>query len=233
VSNKSRIRPDVDSTTTYQQQAYDFVKTQILNLELKPGQYITDSQVAEALGTSRTPAREALSLLAHEGLLISETGRGWKVYTLSIEDIQKIFELKENVEGMMVRKAARCEDEELRAALRDVMEQMKHAATIANYEAWRQADDELHRILYAMCDNRRACDIVQNLNDQWLRLRAGSETLEGRMERSTSEHEAVVKSILDGDADEAERQMQIHIGNVKQALEQVMRIVLPFMQEGV
>jgi DNA-binding GntR family transcriptional regulator len=231
--NRTRAQADTDSTLTCQQQAYEFVKAQIMNLDLKAGQYLTDSQVAETLNISRTPVREALRRLEQEGLLINEARRGWKVYALSLDDIREIFQIKELMEGMMVRKAAGCKDEELRAGLRDAMERLNLAAAGSSYEAWRQADGELHRVIYAMCHNQRACDIVQSLNDQWFRLRAGFVTLEGRMERSNREHEAVVESILAGDGDEAERLMRRHLNNVREELVHVLRIVLPFVQDGV
>jgi DNA-binding GntR family transcriptional regulator len=233
VDNESHTRSDTESTMTYQQQAYEFAKAQITGLAFKPGQYITDSEIAEALGISRTPVREALRRLEQEGLLTNEARRGWKVYALSLEDIEEIFDLKGLLEGRMAFKAARCVDDGLRTALQEAIEHMKQATTSGDYEPWRQADIALHRTIQAMCQGKRLCDIVQNLNDQWIRLHAGFIALEGRMEQSCREHEVIVESILDGDSDEAQRRMQIHIDSVKQDLLRVMEMVLPFLLGGV
>jgi DNA-binding GntR family transcriptional regulator len=80
-------------TTTLQDQAYEFVKGRIMNLDLKPGEYITDSQVVKEMEVSRTPVRDALRRLEQEGLLIDQGRRGWKVYALSLQDIHDIFDL--------------------------------------------------------------------------------------------------------------------------------------------
>jgi DNA-binding GntR family transcriptional regulator len=227
-------QPIAESATTYQQQAYDFVKAQIMNLDLKPGQYVTDSQVAGQLNVSRTPVREALRRLEQEGMLINEARRGWKVYTLSLEDIREIFDIKEVLEAMIARQAAACSDEQLRCALRGSLERMQRAAEVNDPGAWRKADFELHDVIFAMCANERASRIIQNLNDQWHRLRIGFLALEGRMERSTREHRAIVECILAGQGDEAEHLMSNHLNNVQEELVRLLvQLVLPFVQEGV
>jgi DNA-binding GntR family transcriptional regulator len=223
-----------NSTTTFQQQAYDLVKARIMNLDLKPGQYVTDSQIADELNISRTPVRQALGLLEHEGLLISQVRRGWKVYSLSLEDIHEIFDIKVVLEGMIARRAAGCDDAEKRAALREAMERMKQAAAAHDDEAWREADVELHDTLFSMCSNERAARIIRNLNEKWWRVRIGFLAVQGRIERSNPEHEAIVESILAGDGEEAERLMRIHLNNVREELVRLLvNLVLPFVQEGV
>jgi DNA-binding GntR family transcriptional regulator len=221
-------------TTTYQQQAYDYVKAQIMNLDLKPGQYVTDSQVAGELNISRTPVREALRRLEQEELLINQARRGWKVYTLSLEDVHEIFDIKEALEGMAARRAAGCQDEELRSALRAAMDRMRQAAVADDPDAWREADARLHDVIFAMGGNERASTIIGSLNDQWHRVRIGFVAVEGRIERSNPEHEVIVDRILAGDGEEAERHMRLHLNNVRQELVHLLvNLVLPFVEEGV
>jgi DNA-binding GntR family transcriptional regulator len=222
-----------ESTTTYQQQAYEFLKGQIMSLELKPGQLVTDSQVAEKLSISRTPVREALRRLQQERLLVKEARRGWKVVSLSIEDIRDMFEIKLLLEGLIARKAAACQDEALRDALRETMERMERAALDNAYELWREMDIRLHQIIFEMCPNERAGRIIRSLNDQWYRVRVGFIALEGRVERSNREHWALVESILSGDGDRAEKEMRAHLGNVRDELVRVLQMVMPFMHNGI
>jgi len=230
----ARSQPTAESTGTLQEQAYDYVKAQIMNLELKPGQYITDSQVASELNVSRTPVREALRRLEQEGLLVNQARRGWKVYALSLEDIHEIFDIKASLEGMLARRAAACQDEELRQSLREAMEGMKRAARTSDGDAWLEADFQLHRVIFSMGGNERATGIIQNLNDQWHRVRIGFLAMQGRIERSNPEHEAVVDTILSGDGQEAERLMRIHLDNVRDELVRLLvNLVLPFVREGV
>lgn len=222
------------TTSTYQQQAYDHIKWRILELKLKPGEYIADTQIAEELGISRTPVREALYRLENEGLLTSVARRGWRVYALSLKDIHDIFDIKASVEGMIAAQAAACKDAALHEALRASIRQMREAVAADDPKAWLAADFALHEVLFRMVNNDRAERIVSNLNDQWHRLRIGFAAMEGRIARSTQEHSLFVEAILDGDADRAERAMRDHLNQVRAELVRLLvNMVLPFADEGV
>ncbi len=218
---------------TLQQQAYDFVRRQIINLGFKPGEYITDTQITEKLNISRTPVREAFQRLEKEGLLINEARKGWRVYMLDLEDIREIFELKIVIEGMLVRKAAECTDNALRKDLVDALQEMKESIDSNDAEAWLTADVRLHSVLFLMANNERAEQIVKNLNDQWHRLRLGYVALHGRTATSFIEHEAFVQSVLSGDADSAETQMREHMARVRDDLiHLVEKLIMPFSDRG-
>jgi DNA-binding GntR family transcriptional regulator len=220
--------------STYQQQAYDYIRGQIFALGYKPGEYITDSQVAARLSISRTPVREAFHRLEKEGLLINEARRGWKVYTLSLKDIHEIFDIKVNLEGMIARKAAESDNEELRHDLSTALKHMGEAAEGGDAEAWIQNDERLHKILFDMAENERAHRIIMNLNDQWFRVRIGFVALQGRMKLSVGEHQNIVQAILDGNEAEAELLMRQHLNRVREELVQLLiNLVLPFVEEGV
>lgn len=223
-----------DRTTTLQQKAYNIVKEKIMNRHLKPGSFLTDGEVASELGMSRTPVREAFRLLEYEGFLSSRARRGWQVYCLSLKDIQEIFDIKEALESMLARKAAQCEDERKRGQLKRIMGRMKKSAITNDYEAWRNADVELHDVLLAMSGNGRASRIICDLNDQWYRVRLGLLATQGRLERSNREHEAVMEKILEGDGHGAERHMRGHLHNLREELERLLLdVILPYADNGV
>jgi GntR family transcriptional regulator, rspAB operon transcriptional repressor len=229
----NRVHAMGKETATFQQQTYDYVRDQIINLGLKPGEFVNDAQIAEKLNISRTPVREAFQRLEKEGLLVNEARKGWRVYMLDLEDIHDIFELKIAIEGMLVRKAAQCADKALRRDLADALAEMKAAVDDADPDAWLQSDIHLHNILFLMANNERAEQIVRNLNDQWHRIRLGYAALQGRTGKSVGEHEGFVQSVLAGDADKAEQQMREHLARVRDDLVQlVKRLVLPFSSSG-
>ncbi len=214
--------------STYQQQAYNFVHAQIINLGFKPGEFITDTQIAEKLQISRTPVREAFQRLEKEGLLVNEARKGWRVYMLDLEDIYEIFELKINIEGMLIRKAAESKDELLRKDLVAALDDMKSATNLNEPEDWLRADIHLHNILFIMANNERAIRIVANLNDQWHRLRLGYVALQGRTHTSILEHEQFVESVIAYDPARAEQQMRVHLTRVRDDLIQLVeKIVIP------
>jgi DNA-binding GntR family transcriptional regulator len=214
--------------------AYDYIKKRIMSRIYAPGQKIMDSQIAAELNISRTPVRDALRLLEHEGFLVGQAGKGWNVYALSLQDINEIFDVKVELEGMLARKAAACTDKKLRAQLKKTLEGMKTAEKVKDNETWRKHDLELHRIMLAMAANKRAARIINDLNDQWYRVRIGLVAMEGRVHRSNLEHTAFVESILAGNGDDAAQQMRSHLNNLRQEIVNVLvNLVLPFAQNGI
>lgn len=218
---------------TYQQQVYDYVRNKILSMEYRPGDYITDSRVAKELNISRTPAREAFQRLENEGLLISEARRGWRIYSLTIKDIEDIFDLKCEIEGLVARKAAMDHNEEYHQTLRDHLYRMREASINDDVATWMEMDSSLHHLFYQMAQNDRAERIIKYLNDQWHRLRRGFINLQGRLDIATNEHEKIVNAVINGDAEGAELAMQAHLNSVRQGLVKVLvTMILPYARNG-
>jgi DNA-binding GntR family transcriptional regulator len=156
------------------------------------------------------------------------------VYTLSLDDVKEIFDIKLALECMMARRAAECQDQALRATLAEALEAMKAAAEANNPHAWYEVDIQLHRTIFRMGGNERVIQIIQGLNDQWHRLHVGFLMIQGRIQRSTVEHIAFVESILEQDADEAEHRMCTHIENLRNELvSTLVNVVLPFVNRGI
>jgi DNA-binding GntR family transcriptional regulator len=166
--------------------------------------------------------------------LIYEPKRGWKVYSLTLNDINEIFEIKINLECLLARKAAKCEDEILRKKLKDTINAMRQAADTEDVDAWVNLDQDLHRLIFMMANNQRAMNFIENLNDQWNRLRVGFSARTGRIGRSIIEHEKMVDAILDGDCDRAEAETIDHLNLVRDELVSLLvNMVLPYAKDGV
>jgi len=218
---------------TYQQQVYDYVRNKILSMEYRPGDYITDSQIAAELKISRTPAREAFQRLENEGLLFSEARRGWRIYSLTIKDIEDIFDLKCEIEGLVARKAAMGHNEEHHQTLQNYLNRMREASMKDDVATWMEMDSSLHHLFYLMAQNDRAEKIIKSLNDQWHRLRKGFINLQGRLDIATNEHDKIVNAVINGDAEGAELAMQAHLNSVRQGLVKVLvTMILPYARDG-
>lgn len=218
---------------TLQEQAYKYIKSQIVNLGFKPGEYLTDQEISEDLSSSRTPVREAFRMLEREGLLVYKPRRGWKVYSLSLKDIHDIFEIKSVLEGLVAHKAAKCTDKILRKELKETLKKMRKAADEKDTNSWIYLDQDLHHLIFMMADNDRALRFIESLNDQWNRLRVGFSARTGRIERSIIEHEKIVNAILEEDADRAEKEMINHLRLVHDELVSLLvNIVLPYARDG-
>ena len=218
---------------TYQQQVYDYVRNKIFSMEYRPGDSIIDSQVANELKISRTPAREAFQRLENEGLLISEARRGWRVYTLTIKDIEDIFDLKCEIEGLIAKKAALDHNEGHHQTLRNYLSRMREASMKNDVATWMEMDSSLHHHFYLMAQNERAEKLIKYLNDQWHRLRKGYIHLQVSLDEATNEHENIVNAVIDGDAEGAELAMHAHLNSVRHGLVRVLvTMILPYAVDG-
>ncbi len=225
---------DSPERMTRQQEAYDFMRDKITSLMLRPGEYVTDIEVADELGMSRTPVREAFHRLENEGLLINEARRGWRVYSLSLKDIHEIFDVKIAIECMISRRAAECAATQRCTGMDEAVELMRLAASTDDVNAWVEADVAFHTTIFRMAGNERAERIVANLNDQWHRLRVRYSSLHRRMGGSVVEHERIGEAIKAGDVEAAEERTREHLTNVRDdLLDLVSNLLLPFAQNGV
>lgn len=215
---------------------YEIIKKRILNLELRPGEFINDQEIAAELNLSRTPVRDAFRRLEFEGLLNSQMRKGWQVSPLSLEDIREIFEIKRVLQGLLSYQAALCTDLTLRNKLRDEIDRMKLSNERGNQGEWEKAHAEFHQTLLEMTGkpDGRTSRIVANLNDQWRRVRIGLYSIEGYRQRESMDHIAIGKAILENDAETASALTQEHLERVKdEILYLLSRLVFPFAPNGI
>jgi len=210
--------------------AYESIKMDILSMRLKPGSAISEVTISESLNMSRTPVREALKMLEKEGLIISE-GRRKRVYILTIHEIQEIFDLKKALEGYAASCAAERRDTEGTSKLNAILGRM---STFSDKEIpdwlkdhhlikeWLEIDEAYHAVLFNMAGNRRAQEIVRDLNNQWHRLETGILAMEGRLRRNVEEHLSIGKAIVQGDGNQARALMEAHLENLKMTIITIM-----------
>ena len=212
--------------------AYEKIKDLILNSQLQPGQAVTETALSENLGLSRTPVREALHELEREGLIITENRRK-RVYILTVNEIEDLFDLKIEIESAVAGWAARRGTKRQCQRLNTILKQMKRLAQLrpsdqrkeeAWLNKWLVADRQLHELLFQMAGNKRARQTIQNFNSQWHPMKLGMLTLEGRIEKSAIEHERIVREVCDQRPAQAQKQMRIHLQNLRRELVKIMRL---------
>lgn len=231
MKNRPAMRPM--QTRDAWEQAYETIQSLILQMEVKPGETVTETALSQRLGLSRTPVREAVKRLEQEGLIVT-TNRRKRVYILTIREMDELFDLKICIEGAVARWAAERGDKDGRRRLRDALALMKRIAATRPadptgepmwLEAWLDSDRRFHETLFDMAGNKRARQVIRNCNMQWHRLKLGMLTLEGRIERSALEHEAIARAILDDRPAGAQKAMETHLQNLQKELVKVMRML--------
>ncbi len=214
--------------------AYLSIRELIVSMKINPGDPLTELALAEQLAIGRTPVREALKRLEQDGLITTQNGRK-TVYTLSAKEVADIFDLKICLESATAAWAAERGTPAERTELRAVLDQMRTLAKEPPADVWQdtdsvflqrwlKADWQLHHLLFQMAGNGRTEDIIQKLNLQWHRLRVGIYTIEGRVERSFTEHETFVRAVLDDNPEAARTAMISHLSNLKNELLRLMKV---------
>lgn len=193
--------------------AYVNIKARILDSEYAPGAQILEHEIAEQLGLSRTPVREALVRLQQENLLEIVPRHGVRISTLSPADMREIYEILESLEATAAeiltrRRPARTALLPLSEAC-DTMERTLADET-PDLRTWAAADEAYHMHLLQLCGNRRLASLVMSVWDQAHRARMFTLTLRPLPTQSTEEHRQIVDAILAGDASHAGELYRAH-----------------------
>ena len=185
---------------------------------LKPGERLMEIQLADELGVSRTPVREAIRKLELEGYVIMMPRRGTYVANLSIRDVNEVFEIRTTLDSLASGLAAeRITDEELER-LQRLLVHIGEYIEENDMEKIVAADTEFHDILYQASRNTRLVGIIVNLREQMTRFRSMSMAFPGRLRETLAEHKRIVDAIAQGDVKEAQQAAEFHMEKSEQTL---------------
>lgn len=198
-------------------QARDVLRTSIVTGELEPGRLYAIGAVAQRLGVSATPVREALGDLAHIGLVEIIPNRGFIVPVLSDTDLDEVFELRLLLEVPAVEKCAGQLPSADLQQCRDLVEQCKAAAAAGDLNRFLAADREFHLRLVATLGNRRLVQILGELRDETRLYGLRELAAGGRLVSSADEHELLLAAIEAGDGNRAAREIAKHLKHTRGA----------------
>ena len=185
---------------------------------LKPGERLMEIQLAEELGVSRTPVREAIRKLELEGYVIMMPRRGTYVANLSIRDVNEVFEIRTTLDSLASGLAAeRITDEELER-LERLLVLIGEYIEQNDMDKIVETDMEFHDILYQASRNARLVGIIYNLREQLTRFRSTSMSYPGRLKETLEEHIRIVEAIAQGNVELAQRAAEEHMEKSEQTL---------------
>ena len=191
------------------------LRQRIFRRELEPGSWIDELKIAEEFGISRTPLREALKVLAAEGLVTMKVRRGAYVTEMSEKDLRDVYHLLSLLESDAAGVVAeRATDAQLKT-LQDLHAELE--AAVADREQFFAINERFHMHLLEMADNRWRSQMVADLRKVMKLNRHNSLFKQGRIEDSLSEHRAILDAMLARDAEGTRRAMQAHFAQGLQA----------------
>jgi DNA-binding GntR family transcriptional regulator len=196
---------------TLREQAFEYLREEILTSRLAPGTELSEVALAQALGTSRGPLREALGRLAAEGLVRIVPRRGAVVTKLTRREFLDTYEVREALETLAVRRAVPRLGDEDRATLREMCGEMERLADAGDAHGFFAVNRRFHIAFVAASGNQRLAQMHSQLLDEMGRLMAKSQELRGGMRKSVDEHREILAAAGAGDAERAAALMAAHI----------------------
>lgn len=205
------------------QQVAEELRSRIYSHQLAPGAWVDEQAIAAEFGISRTPLREALKVLASEGLVELRPRRGCYVAQLSEQDLDEIFPVMALLEGRCASEAAAkaTADDVLR--LEAVHAELERNAAEGDVDGFFEANQVFHTILQELAGNRWLNQLIADTRKFIKLTRRDSLRLDGRLRQSLTEHRAVLDAIRRHDADGAGRLMHEHILSGRAALARLHR----------
>ena len=184
------------------------LRQRIFRRELEPGSWIDEMKIAEEFGISRTPMREALKVLAAEGLVTMKVRRGAYVTEMSEKDLRDVYHLLSLLESDAAGVVATTATEAQQNDLRDLHAELEAAA--GDREKFFAVNERFHMLVLELADNRWRSQMVADLRKVMKLNRHNSLLKQGRIEDSLNEHRAVLAALLARDAGATVLAMQAH-----------------------
>jgi len=196
---------------------YRILKARIIKGDLAQGGKLFEAKIAEQLGVSRTPIREALKGLAAEGLVKMTPNQGVVVINVSIEDLQEVLQVRRVLEGRAASMAAEKIHPEEIAKLEEIIKKMSMIISKPKPDVvpYSELNAEFHNLILNACGNKRLMKICNNLSssDHRFRIRSLRNNPE-RLKYSLKEHQEIVDALKRKDSEQAEKLSKKHIENV-------------------
>lgn len=211
----------LDSYKPLREIVFESMRDAIINGVLKPGERLMEIQLAEEMGVSRTPVREAIRKLELEAFVVMIPRKGAYVAGVSHKDVADVFEIRAALEGLAAGLAAERITE-------DEIEQMERVLLFEDGEETDldkivARDTDFHALVYKASRNERLVQILANLREQIQRFRATSLAVPGRVLDAIKEHRSIVEALVQHNSEAAQELMTAHIVTAENVMFETFR----------
>lgn len=207
---------NIDEYLPLREVVFRALRNAIVQGEFQPGERLMEVTIANKLGVSRTPVREAIRMLELEGLVVMIPRKGAEVANITVKDLKDALEVRMAIEALSVRLACARIDEKGKEELKQVCIAFREAINSKLVPAIVEADEAFHNTIYKLSKNPRLINIAQNLREQVYRYRVEYVKDFSYHDNLVTEHDQITNAILLGNTDTAERVMNEHIYNQEQ-----------------
>lgn len=231
-SRDNQFELSFDRLPALRDRVYDHLRTAIINGQMAPGATLLQEQLAEQMGVSRTPIRDALDRLASEGLVTRSTGGRVSVAELSFQELNEKYTVRSVLEGLALRLAA----ERMSAAQLENLGRILHRMRIAVEQndaiTVTEIGADFHDAIIAASGNEYLVQTLQSLNDSIRRYRRVAANIPGRALETMHEHEQIYNALKNREIEAAQELIQQHIAHSQLQLEAAIKAYQQRVAEG-
>lgn len=205
-------------SNSLQQQTYEVIKWRIITLAFRPGEYLSESAISLQLGLSKTPVRQALNRLMHEGMVQIIPRKGVIVNPISLEEVHELTQVRALNEGLCAALAATHATAEDIAAMGSILERSGPLIEQRDREQLMILDHNFHQAMARAARNRVLADLLMGLHDRALRFWFIALGEQEQLYRIQHEHKAVFEAIAAHDSEAAAEAIRAHVESFHRAI---------------
>jgi GntR family transcriptional regulator, rspAB operon transcriptional repressor len=205
----------IKNTKSIRQKIYDHLREQLLSGEIPPHHHLIENKIANEIGTSRTPVREALHSLELEGLIESIPRVGYVVKPINEAEVEEICEIRVAIEGVAARWAMAKAPQKLIEELRKNISVSEEKAVHGDPKTFIDLDAQFHEIIARQSGSKRLQELGQTLRRHMLRYRIQSIYSPDNVLRAIQGHKGILEAIEKGDLEEVNRAINHHLEQSK------------------
>jgi len=207
----SGFKIKIDEPKLLSEDIAESIKTAIIKGKFKPGEKISEGELAESMGISRTPLREAFRKLENEGFIQITPRKGAVVSDIDADEAINLYEIKSTLEGLAARLAAANMKEKDISKLEKVNDELKELIDKNDLESFYRVHTRFHAGFVKACGNKRLIQMISNLNDHFNRFGIISLTLPGQFENAIEQHAQIIEAFKSGDESLVESKVKTNV----------------------
>lgn len=215
---ESNFKVNMDEYLPLRDVVFNTLRQAILRGELKPGERLMEIQLANKLGVSRTPIREAIRKLELEGLVLMIPRKGAEVAEITEKNLRDVLEVRRALEELAVRLTCERITKEQIEELKITASEFEAATKSSDVTKIAEADVKFHDVIYMATENARLIQLLNNLREQMYRYRVEYLKRKEVYPKLIKEHEEIIAAIRAGERETACRMVCEHVDNQMEAV---------------
>ncbi|SET38162.1 DNA-binding transcriptional regulator, GntR family [Natronincola peptidivorans] len=197
--------------TTVGDHVYEVIKKNIINLNMAPGNRVSEKEVSDLLNVSRTPVREAFIKLAKEGLLYILPQRGTYISYIDLDIVEDARFIRESLEQSVLKIATERFPEELLDTLQENIYEQKRLIEKRLFFEFLEMDEEFHKTIFMGCNKERTWSFIEQINSEYKRVRMLTFIADINWKTVIGQHVQILESIKTHDAEMGQKVLNNHI----------------------